>query len=111
MLAAGFSQHLFQCRRCRNHITQQQKEGLAHIPKDRFLLESDAPYVAPQMAAKRVPKRRLVCHPYTLVQVAWVVAEVHQTAVSIVLNQTARNARRFLRFGGSGSLGTDRGKS
>ena len=60
-----------------------------------FLLESDAPYVAPQMAAKGVPKRRLVSHPYTLVQVAWVVAEVHQTAVSTVLNQTARNARRF----------------
>ena len=32
---------------------------------------------------------------YTLVQVAWMVAEVHQSAVSIVLNQTARNARRF----------------
>ena len=76
-------------------FTQQQKEGLAHIPKDRFLLESDAPYAAPQMAAKGVTKRRLISHPYTLVQVAWVVAEVHQTAVSIVLNQTARNARRF----------------
>ena len=76
-------------------FTQQQKEGLALIPKDRLLLESDAPYAAPQMAAKGVPKRRLISHPYTLVQMAWVVAEVHQTAVSIVLNQTAQNARRF----------------
>ena len=52
-------------------FTQQQKEGLANIPKDRFLLESDAPYAAPQMAAKGVTKRRLISHPYTLIQVAW----------------------------------------
>ena len=76
-------------------FTQQQREGLAHIPKDRLLLESDDPYAAPQTAPKGGTKRNLISHPYTLVQVAWVVAEVHHSAASIVLNQTAQNARRF----------------
>ena len=76
-------------------FTQQQREGLAHIPKDRLLLESDDLHAAPQTAPQGGTKGRLISHPYTLVEVAWVVAEVHQSAVSIVLNQTARNARRF----------------
>ena len=50
---------------------------------------------APQTAPKGGTKRRLISHPYTLVQVAWVVAEVHRSAVSIVLNQTAQNVRRI----------------
>ena len=75
--------------------TQQQREGQEHIPKDRLLLESDAPYAVPQTASKGGTKRRVISHPYTLVQVAWVEAEVHQLAVSIVLNQTARNVRQF----------------
>ena len=86
-------------------FTQQEREGLAHIPKDRLLLESDAPYAAPQTAPRRGTKRRLISHPYTLVQVVRVVAEIHQSAVSIVLNQTTRNGRRFFRSGGPGPLG------
>ena len=57
-------------------FTQQQTEGLTHIPKDRLLLESDAPNAAPQTAPKGGTKRGLISHPYTQVQVAWVVAEV-----------------------------------
>ena len=75
-------------------FTQQQREGLACIPEDRLLLESGAPCTAPWTAPKRGTGRRLIGHPYTQVQMAWVVAEVHQSAVSIVLNQTAREVRQ-----------------
>ena len=74
-------------------LTQQKREGLAHIPKDRLLLESDAPYAAPQTASKGgTSVDSSATHPYTLVQVVRLVAEVHQSAFSIMLNQTARNA-------------------
>ena len=86
-------------------FTQQQREGLARIPEDRLLLESDTPCAAPRTAPKGGTGRWLIGHPYTLVQVARVEVEVDQSAVSIVLNQTARKVKQFFSLEEPGPLG------
>lgn len=63
------------------------------IPRDRLLLETDAPYMAP------VPFRGKRCDSAMIPFAAQRIAELWDTDVQQVLDITAENARRFYRIG------------
>ena len=62
------------------------KDTLKHIPIERVVLETDAPYLAP------VPYRGKRNEPAYLIETAKKVAECYQTTVEVIATQTAHNA-------------------
>ncbi|GAB5466579.1 MAG: hypothetical protein Kapaf2KO_20150 [Candidatus Kapaibacteriales bacterium] len=62
------------------------------VPMDKFMLETDAPYMAP------VPNRGKRNEPSFLPNVAQMVADIKQIDVSDVIHSTTENALRFFRL-------------
>jgi len=71
----------------RNALTLQQV--VPHIPGDRLLIETDAPYLAP------VPYRGKVNEPAWVVQVAHKLAELRSESVEAIGRLTTGNFRRL----------------
>ena len=62
------------------------REVIDAIPLERILLETDAPYLAPE------PYRSKICHSGMIIRVAEKIAEIKNTDVQTVLSQTKQNA-------------------
>lgn len=67
-------------------------EVAAAVPGDRLLLETDAPYMAP------VPFRGKRCDSSMIAHTAARIAEIRETTVEALLEQTAANTRRLFRL-------------
>ena len=72
---------------------QDLRDAVPHIPADRLMLETDAPYLLPR-DLERPPKSRRnePCH---LPHIAHAVAHLRGEAVELVAASTTRNAVRF----------------
>ncbi len=66
------------------------------VPSDRYMIETDAPYLAP------VPHRGRRNHPGLVPVVAGAVAEIRGEPLSRVARDTWENAARFYGIGGEG---------
>ncbi len=64
-------------------------EAVAAVPSDRYMIETDSPYLAP------VPYRGRRNEPSYVAEVARKVSEVRQITVDEVSRETDENARRF----------------
>ena len=64
-------------------------EVASQVPLERILLETDAPYMSP------VPLRGQRCHSGMIIYAAQRLAEIKGMAVSDVLRETCRNAKRL----------------
>lgn len=64
----------------------------AAVPADRLLLETDAPYMAPE------PCRGQRCHSAMIAYTAQRIAALRDEPVQTLLQQTAENARRLFRL-------------
>ena len=73
------------------------RDAVPHIPADRLMLETDAPYLLPR-DLERPPKSRRnePCH---LPHIARAVADLRGEAVQLVAASTTRNAVRFFGLG------------
>ncbi len=69
------------------------RETAASVPADRFMVETDCPYLAP------VPFRGKRCEPAHTRETAAVVAQARGETLETVAAQTTANAERFFRFG------------
>lgn len=67
------------------------REAVAAVPADRFLLETDCPYLPP------VPHRGRRCEPGYVIETARIVAEVRGVSLEALGDCTCANARRFFR--------------
>ncbi len=65
------------------------REVIESVPLERMLLETDAPYLAPE------PYRGKVNHSGMIIRVAEKIAEIKNLSVSCVLNTTRENAHRL----------------
>ncbi len=70
------------------------REAVRHVPLDRLLIETDAPYLAP------VPHRGRRNEPAHVRLVAEAVATVRGESLATVAAATTANARRLFRLGG-----------
>lgn len=64
------------------------------VPKEKILLETDAPFLAPQES------RGTRNEPKNILKVAVVIADAQQVAVETLLEQTTANARQLFRLEG-----------
>ena len=69
------------------------RETAAAVPADRFMVETDCPYLAP------VPFRGKRCEPAYTRETALVVARSRGVSLEVIAAQTTANAERFFRFG------------
>ncbi|MEM1261589.1 MAG: TatD family hydrolase [Pseudomonadota bacterium] len=69
------------------------RELVANIPRDRLMIETDAPYLLPRTLRPRPKTRRN--EPRWLPEVARVIADSLGVAVTELATQTAANTRRF----------------
>ena len=69
------------------------RETAAAVPGDRFMVETDCPYLAP------VPFRGKRCEPAHTRETAAAVAQARGESLETVAAQTTANAERFFRFG------------
>ncbi len=72
---------------------QELRDAVPHIPADRLMLETDAPYLLPRDLEPRPKSRRN--EPCFLPHVARTVANLRGEAVEMVAESTTRNAIRF----------------
>jgi TatD DNase family protein len=72
---------------------QALRESVSHIPADRLLLETDAPYLLPRDLEPRPKSRRN--EPCYLPHIAGAVAQLRGEPISDVAASTTRNAIRF----------------
>lgn len=72
---------------------QNARDALAATPRDRFMLETDCPYLAP------VPYRGKRCEPAYVKEIAELAAEVVSTSLESLSQETCATAERFFRFG------------
>lgn len=72
---------------------QELREAVPHIPADRLMLETDAPYLLPRDLEPRPKSRRN--EPGYLPHIARAVAKLRGEAVDMVAESTTRNAIRF----------------
>lgn len=68
------------------------KEVTLYTPLDRILLETDAPYMAPE------PFRGKLNHSALIIYVAERLAEIKKIPVDEVINQTSKNAEKIFKF-------------
>lgn len=68
------------------------QETAAWCPPDRFMLETDAPYLAPE------PYRGQTNEPAHVAQIAAAVAKLRGVSVEEIAEQTTQNARSFFRL-------------
>ena len=68
------------------------RETAASVPADRFMVETDCPYLAP------VPFRGKRCEPAHTRETAAAVAQARGESLETVAAQTTANAERFFRF-------------
>lgn len=68
------------------------REVIEIIPKDRLLLETDAPYLAPE------PYRGKTCHSGMIVRVAETIADIWNTSREEVLCLAKENAERLFKL-------------
>ena len=71
------------------------REAVRVVPRDRLLVETDSPYLAP------VPLRGKRCEPAFVVHTAAKVAEVWGTGLDEAAARTSENARRLFRLPGA----------
>ncbi len=69
------------------------RETAASVPADRFMVETDCPYLAP------VPFRGKRCEPAHTRETALVVAQTRGETLEMVASQTTATAERFFRLG------------
>ena len=72
---------------------QDLRDAVPHIPADRLMLETDAPYLMPRDLRPQPKSRRN--EPCYLPHIAHAVAHLRGEAVEIVAASTTRNAIRF----------------
>jgi TatD DNase family protein len=70
---------------------QNMREALAAAPAERFLLETDSPYLAPE------PFRGRRCEPAHMLETARAAAEVRRCSLEELSVTTCANAHRFFR--------------
>lgn len=75
---------------------QSLREAVPHIPADRLMLETDAPYLLPRDLEPRPASRRN--EPCYLPHVARAVAHLRGESLNTVAAATSRNAVRFFRL-------------
>ena len=68
------------------------RETAAHVPADRFMVETDCPYLAP------VPYRGKRCEPAHTRETAVAVAQARGETLDALAAQTTANAEAFFRF-------------
>lgn len=68
---------------------QTVRDTLAQTPPDRFMLETDCPFLAP------VPRRGKRCEPADVRHIAELVASVRQGSIEALSESTCANAARF----------------
>ncbi|HME39201.1 MAG TPA: TatD family hydrolase [Steroidobacteraceae bacterium] len=78
---------------------QQLREAVPHIPADRLLVETDAPYLLPRDLVPRPHSRRN--EPCYLPHIAAAVARLRGESLDDVAASTTRNAIRFFRLDGA----------
>lgn len=71
---------------------QSARDALAAAPADRFMLETDCPFLAP------VPYRGKRCEPAYVKQIADLAAQVRKCALEELSEQTCKTANSFFRF-------------
>ena len=71
---------------------QIAQETAARVPSDRFMVETDCPYLAP------VPHRGKRCEPAFVREVAEKVAELRGVTLEEIARQTSLTASEFFRF-------------
>lgn len=65
------------------------RECISYIPLDRIMLETDAPYMAPE------PHRGKKSEPAHVLHIAERLAEIHNVSLEEVTKKTTQNAREF----------------
>ena len=70
---------------------QNMRDTLAATPMDKFMLETDAPYLAP------VPHRGKRCEPAFVKEIAEMAAQVKGCSLEELSAATCGTARRFFR--------------
>lgn len=81
---------------CDERRGRELLELVPHIPAERLLLETDAPYLLPRSLRPRPPGRRN--EPAFLTEVLKVVAGARQAASEELARQTSANAARLFRL-------------
>ena len=71
------------------------REAARHAPRDRLLVETDAPDLMPAMPQTTATVEDAVNEPANLVRVLAVVAELRNTPAEVMAEQVWGNARRF----------------
>jgi TatD DNase family protein len=71
---------------------QNARDALAAAPSDRFMLETDCPFLAP------VPYRGKRCEPAYVKEIATLAAQVRNCTLDELSEQTCRTAESFFRF-------------
>lgn len=71
---------------------QSARDALAAAPVDRFMLETDCPFLAP------VPYRGKRCEPAYVKEIAELAAQVRKCSLEELSNQTCQTAKTFFRF-------------
>jgi TatD DNase family protein len=71
---------------------QNARDALAAAPADRFMLETDCPFLAP------VPYRGKRCEPAYVKEIATLAAQVRNCTLEELSEQTCRTAENFFRF-------------
>jgi TatD DNase family protein len=78
---------------CDERRGAQLRQAVPHIPADRLMLETDAPYLLPRdLRPSPRTRRNEPCH---LVHIAHAVAEIRQQSFVELAASTTRNAERF----------------
>ncbi|MDB6057296.1 MAG: Hydrolase, TatD family [Verrucomicrobiales bacterium] len=71
---------------------QSARDALAAAPADRFMLETDCPFLAP------VPYRGKRCEPAYVKEIADLAAQVRNCSLEQLSEQTCRTAEQFFKF-------------
>lgn len=71
--------------------SEELRRVAAMVPEDRFLIETDSPYLAP------VPHRGKTNEPAFVLEVARKLAEIRGVSLEAVADQSSRNFARFFR--------------
>jgi len=74
---------------------QTMREVLAAVPQDRFMLETDSPYLAPE------PFRGKRCEPALVIETAKMAAQVRQCPLEILSAATCATAQKFYKMDGN----------